>query len=264
LIATEYSFSASAGEIGTREAFLKFIADDAVLFAPNPVNGKKHFEEDKQPRTGLLSWYPCKAFISKSGDMGFSSGPWEWKKNKNDSSASAYGNFCTVWQKQNSGKWKFVFDMGINNDKPITKIEPLAFDTSKKISNPLIKGIKHSKPTELLQLEKQFSTLSFQIGAAATYRKYIDEDSRLLRDGVFPIVGKWNITDYLSQKGLHYQFNPVGGKISSSKDFGFTYGELAVNNSETNSNEKFNYLRIWKKEGNRWIIVSETANKLKS
>lgn len=55
LIAVEYSFSKFAAEVGTRDAFLKFIADDGIIFRPNPVNGKKFLSESK-PSGGLLSW----------------------------------------------------------------------------------------------------------------------------------------------------------------------------------------------------------------
>jgi ketosteroid isomerase-like protein len=263
MIAAEYSFVSSAAELGTRDAFLKFIADDGILLRPNPVNGKKYLEESK-PGSGFLSWYPCKAFVCKAGDMGFTTGPWEWKKNKNDSAALAFGNFCTVWQKQMDGKWKFVFDFGNDNDKPKTIIEPLKVDTSNKMPNSLIRGMHHGKPEELFELDKQFSNLSIQTDALAAYKKFINEDSRLLRDGNYPIIGIWTITDFLSQRGLHYQFNPAGGKISSSKDFGFTYGVLKINNTETNSSENYNYLRVWKKDGKRWVIAVDVAKKIKS
>ena len=41
LITTEKAYAKLAGEKGFREASISVFADDAVIFAPNAVNGKK-------------------------------------------------------------------------------------------------------------------------------------------------------------------------------------------------------------------------------
>ena len=50
-----------------------------------------------------------------SGDMGFTTGPWEAKGDINDEKPSGYGHFVTVWKKQADGSWKFVVDLGISH-----------------------------------------------------------------------------------------------------------------------------------------------------
>lgn len=264
MIATEYSFAATAEKLGTRDAFLNFIADDGILFRPGPLNGKKYLSESK-PSGGLLSWYPSFALVSKAGDLGFTSGPWEWRKNKTDSAALAFGNFCTVWQKEQNGEWKFAIDHGISNEKPAAKPIGLKAEKIKLLSTPSTKGIENKKenPGELLELDKQFATTSSDGNTAATYRKFTNEESRLLRDENFPIIGTKNISEYVATNSGKYKFNPVGGKISSSKDIGFTYGELVVSGKNEKVDEHFNYVHFWKKDGKRWIILIDVANQIK-
>jgi hypothetical protein len=45
LITTEKAYAKLAGEKGFREASISVFADDAVIFAPNAVNGKKFWRE---------------------------------------------------------------------------------------------------------------------------------------------------------------------------------------------------------------------------
>lgn len=262
MLATEYKFAASAAKVGMHDAFLKYISNDGILFKPTPVNGKKYLTENNQPSTGLLSWYPSYAFISKAGDMGLSTGPWEYRKTKKDSSASSYGNFCTIWEKQSNGEWKFAIDCGNDNPKPVEEISALTVDTAK--ANILSKSgsVNNEKPDELIAVDKQINLISSSIGITSIYQKLINEETRLLRDGSHPIIGSISINDYFSKEELKYNFIPAGGKISTSKDFGFTYGELEITNSQNNSSEKFSYVHVWKKAVRGWNLLVDVTNKI--
>ncbi|MEW5844210.1 MAG: nuclear transport factor 2 family protein [Bacteroidota bacterium] len=264
LIKNEYAFSKRAWEVGTRQSFLDFIADDGILFRPTPVNGKQYLTENNKPSSGVLSWYPSRAIVSRDGDLGFTSGPWEWKRDKDDSAAVAFGNFCTVWQRQSNGEWKFVIDFGNSNDKPISKESPLKYkDESSNVDQRLIKGLRRIKSNELILLDKKFSEMTSKIGAANTYDKFTNAESEILRNESYPIVGKSGISGYMNSEKKRYSFKPAGGKISSSKDLGFTFGELTVSNATDNSSEDYYYMRVWEKEKNRWIIVAEVLDKSK-
>ena len=48
LIAAEKAYAKLAGEKGFREASISVFADDAVIFAPHAVNGKKFWREAKK------------------------------------------------------------------------------------------------------------------------------------------------------------------------------------------------------------------------
>src|SRR5215203_4389375 len=106
MVKTEQAFSKMAEEKDTRDAFMAFIAEDGLLFRPGAVNGKKWMLEhpvpssDKKP---LLAWQPSFAGIAEAGDIGFTTGPWEFKSDIKDGKPSGYGHFVTVWKKQPNG-----------------------------------------------------------------------------------------------------------------------------------------------------------------
>jgi len=260
MIETEYSFVSAAGELGMRDAFLKFIADDGIIFRPAPLNGKKFLSEAPN-RAGLLSWYPAHADISGAGDMGFTTGPADLRRDK-DSAAIWFGNFCTVWQKQLNGEWKFEIDIGNQTDKPSVNETPLKYQANGSFSGQLIKGVSRNKPNELFTLDRQFRTISEKLGIAGTYKKFVNDETRILRDGVYPVIGIDQIDHFWRTQNISINFKPLGGKLSLSKDFGFTYGELEMVNNAENGRERFYYMRVYKKDGKHWVIAAEVQSKI--
>ena len=116
MVDTERAFAKMSEDRGVRPAFLEFIADDGILFRPTAVNGKQWFKEHPAPASDkrpLLSWQPTFADISLATDMGYTTGPWQFKADIHDEKPVAWGNFLTVWKKQADNSWKFVIDLGI-------------------------------------------------------------------------------------------------------------------------------------------------------
>src|SRR5262245_50726039 len=64
VVAAEKAFAQRAAEKGTRDAFLTFLADDALVFEPDPVNGKEAWKARQPPPGSLLSWYPVHSEVS--------------------------------------------------------------------------------------------------------------------------------------------------------------------------------------------------------
>ncbi len=259
LIAVEYSFAKSASEIGTRDAFLKFIADDGILFRPNAVNGKKFLEQSAK-KPGLLRWYPVHAEIALAGDMGFTTGPADFR-NEKEGEPVWFGNFCTVWQRQENGEWKFVIDFGNSNNKPEEKAEGLKYSEPDK--KPDARQLKKSNlgVDELIAAEKEFNNAVKNKGVMEAYKKYISAKTKILRNRYLPIIGTKNIMSFLEGESGSMNFAFEGGKISSSADLGFTYGKFEGSDSSGNINVTCNYLRIYKKEGSGWKIAIEALDK---
>lgn len=261
MIRTEYSFAEKASEKGTRDAFLEFIADEGILFRPTSVNGKE-FLTKQNYRPGLLRWYPVFAYMSSSGDMGCTTGPAEFRKDK-DSMAIWFGNFCTVWQLKSDRKWKFLIDAGISNSKPEIELVRLNVNQSSftdSNSNPILDN--QSDKNLILHIDNEFNNMVLTDGIYATYTKFINENSRLLRDGIDPIIGIKKIAEFCNTQSGKFSFIPIDGNRSIAGDFGFVYGTLEINNADSGHNNKYNYLRVWCKEVNKWKILIEVFNPL--
>jgi ketosteroid isomerase-like protein len=130
LIQAEKDFSALSVQKGVNESFVTFFADNAVVLRPGPVNGKKWYQ-DRKPSTGQLSWEPLLSELSAAGDLGYNTGPWEFRENAEDKEPAGHGQFFSFWKKQPDGKWKVVIDHGHDNQKPDQKAEPVTIPAQK-------------------------------------------------------------------------------------------------------------------------------------
>ena len=250
MVLTEQAFSRMAAEKNTRDAFMAYIADDGLLFRPGAVNGKKWMTEhpvppsDKRP---LLAWQPAFAGMARSGDLGFTTGPWESKPDINDEKPSAYGHFVTVWKKQPDGSWKFVVDLGISHPQsggPQTLWQPA------DMKMPSFKPVNVAAATEeLLTRDRKFN-----------FANYASPDVRLYRAGNLPYIGKQAAVAALATTKGQVTWQPIGGDVSRAGDLGYTHGTYEVADDTKNVIERGSYVRIWQKQGGTWRIVMDVTN----
>lgn len=81
-----------------------------------PIVGKTafaaSFNKDNDVKT--ISWNPENTEVARSGELGFSWGNWKFIAKD----TVFYGNYFTVWKKQQDGNWKVALDGGNNTPKP--------------------------------------------------------------------------------------------------------------------------------------------------
>ena len=261
LVETERAFSKTAAAKGIRDSFLAFLADDGVLFRPKPVNGKQ-FLRGRPARPGLLSWEPIFAFVSRAGDMGYDTGPWEFREKGPEDKPVAYGYFVTVWKKQADGTWKFVVDLGTSNPQP-TQTAAAAWqfpaNDGKKEKKAVKKVNVETERAALLSLDSEFSKASVAQGITSAYLSYIADDVRLYREGAFPVTGKEAVRAALSEKQGVMNWQPTKADVSGSGDLGYTYGLYDFKGGS--GSENGNYLRIWRRQANgKWKVVLDLLN----
>lgn len=258
MVKTEQAFSKMAEEKNTRDAFMTFIADDGLLFRPGAVNGKKWMLEhpgppsDKKPdKKPLLAWQPAFAGMAASGDLGFTTGPWEAKADIHDEKPSAYGHFMTVWKKQADGSWKFVVDLGISHPQsggPQSHWEPA--DTSKKEIFKPVDGTSARK--SLLDRDQGYTV--------AEFAAYASPDVRLYRANSLPFIGRDAAAAELAKTNGTIMWHPVSADVSQAGDLGYTHGTYEVSDDTKKVIERGSYVRIWKKQGATWQIVMDVTN----
>jgi len=128
LIATDKEFSRMSVEEGLNAAFIAYAADSVVKVREGnfPITGKDTMTQIylSNPDTGvILKWYPVKAEVAASGDLGYTFGNWEMYLKAKDT--TMYGNYITIWRLQPDGTWKYILDTGNNTPKPNTLIPGL-------------------------------------------------------------------------------------------------------------------------------------------
>lgn len=261
MVLTEQAFSRTAAEKNTRDAFMEFIADDGLLFRPGAVNGKKWMNEhpvppsDKHP---LLAWQPAFAGMSAAGDLGFTTGPWEFKEDVKDEEPAGYGHFVTLWKKQPDGKWRFVVDLGINH--------PMSGGPQRLWQPPEEKPPGKTQRVDvaiarrnLLDWDRSYLQFRTKRGLVKAFMTYASPDVRLYRVGSLPFIGRTISANALESTKGQVSWTTVGGDVSRSGDLGYTYGTYEVTDG-AKVTERGSYVRIWKNAGDQWRIVLDVAN----
>lgn len=262
LVDTERAFARAASEKGIRDSFLAFIAEDGILYKPVPVKGKKWLS-DRPARPGLLTWQPVFADISAAGDLGFTTGPWEFRPNGPEDKPVAFGQFATVWRRQGDGTWKFVNDLGIDHEKPATAPVPWKLSDRFNLTRVEAKVDSAAGEKTILALEAKFSTASQKKGMAIPFADYAAEDVRTLRNGSLPDVGYKEAVAFeaLRTGSRPLSWTPAGAEVSISGDLGYSYGSYELKAADGKQSEVGNYLRVWKKQrGGKWKVVLDVMS----
>lgn len=246
LVRAETDYAKLALEKGFRAASLQVFADDGIMFAPGPVSGKKYWE--KQTEEPLLIWRPVFATAARTGELGYTTGPWELKKARNDAQAQAFGQYVTIWKKGADGTWKVVVDVGVEHLQPMeAPAEVETFLPEFHIFQP------ESVPEKLENTERTFAELLGGDAGAAVMAKASD-DVRILRQGMFPAIGKTAAHLMLSSDHGKTKRVRAGGGMSHSNDLAYDYGEYST--ERTNVTEQGIYLSIWQLDLNGdWKLV---------
>ena len=121
ILQTDRAFSELSKLKGVKDAFIQYAADEVIKPNPNkqPVVGKKALIEsfENSKREFELTWEPLKA--DAHGNIGYTFGNYFLKTKTVDMrDTTFYGNYVSIWKKQNDGTWKYVLDTGNPTPSP--------------------------------------------------------------------------------------------------------------------------------------------------
>lgn len=251
LLETEYAFAEATKNSTIRDGFLKFIAEEGILFRPNPVNGKE-FLANSEAKPGLLLWYPTYSIISSSGDIGVNTGPWEFKQNENDESI-AFGQFVTVWEKQFDNTWKFLIDLGISH--------PKLESTEQGIVNSIVVNVPGDNEQleygDVISIEENFVSDI----AKNNYMKFSNDATMIFRNNKYPIVNQ-EVKEFISTLNANVKWETFGGKASINNDLAYTYGKGSALDDKLQAVYEFYYLHVWVNENNQWKLLVDVVNEI--
>jgi ketosteroid isomerase-like protein len=260
IVEAERKFAAMSVEKGMRAAFIENLADDSVLFHPGPVNGKQWWSA-RPIRPGMLTWQPVFADVARSGEMGYTTGPWEFREKSLEDKPVAFGQFVTVWKRQADGSWKAAVDLGINNPPPVTPAPELKSPADNQPDEKLkLKANVGAGSSVLIKMESDFSKLVARKKTVDALLSYLADDVRLFRMNAFPAVGREAARALLAANHGAMMWQPTKADVSRSGDLGYTYGtyESKIGDSKAESG---NYLRIWKRQADgKWKVVLDLLN----
>lgn len=104
-----------AASDGVPAAFQHFAADDVVMHRRKQLirgkEGMKQYYATQTLQDVKLAWEPSFVDVAACGDMAYTYGPFTFSaRDTSGQMITDTGYFHTVWKKQPSGEWKFVWD----------------------------------------------------------------------------------------------------------------------------------------------------------
>ncbi len=261
LIEAERAFSRTSEAKGIREAFLTYLAPDAVVFRPGPVEGRPIYEKMDPANPAVLTWEPEVAEVAASGELGYTSGPYQVRPGRG-TEPTGFGHYISVWKKQTDGTWRVLLDIGVQHGRPpsLDPRETVVTPAAEFVARPL-------SPADLRDEERAFGVRagSFENEVGKKGRRkalaaFATDDIRVFRPGQFPAVGMraangliragaGGISASSMRRSTTYQ---VG--LAWSGDLAYSYGTSASGKGGAKDDTTAT-LRIWRKDGSgTWRI----------
>ena len=259
MLESETKFVALGQEEGARAASLAYLADDAIMFDPGPVNAKKTWTARAEEDLLSLKWQPAFAAMARSCDLGFTSGPAEWRKNKEDEKPLGYGQYISIWRKQKDGAWKVEVDVGgpVPAAQKVEGLPELFISQAPAATKP----DATSAAKKLRAAEKWFATTARTDSTSAIVGSSNDA-IRVHRDGVFPAFGREAVELMLSVRRGKLNAERMGGAMSEAGDLAYSYGKYTLDWGQ--NTERGHYLQIWQTDpAGAWKLLLDYQSALK-
>lgn len=247
--AAERAFAADGLTYGIRGSFLRHMADDAIMFAPGPVNAKALYEGRPATNEPKLEWWPQHVVIARSGDLGLSTGPAQVNGKRR-------GYYATIWRKGAGGEWKWIYDGGAAADASLAP--PQETPAHKGPVSPI--GAK----SQAIGFEEAKAAEAALIARAATdapnaYRKAFAPDAWLLGPADAGALAANDLQGRLAVRPAAMALAPLGGGASAAGDFVWTYGTATWSGKDA-SPLKAHYMHVWQRRAEGWRLIFETLN----
>jgi ketosteroid isomerase-like protein len=260
LVEAERAFAATAAAEGAREAFLRHAAEDAVIFAPEPVNALDHWRPRPPGRGSTLAWYPSIARASLSGDLGFTTGPYE-TRSATGGEPTGHGWYVTVWRNEGRG-WRFVADLGTPNPAPDSPPPPWT-DPPSIIHLPNPAGAHRDRRAlgALRAADLAFAQAAAERGFGAALSEWAVDEVRLHRPRTPPAEGKVAASALAGTDARRYSAEPREAHVARAGDLGYAVGEYRLADESGNGRHESGwYLRIWMRDGGAWRVLLDVVS----
>lgn len=256
LIEAERSFSRTSGERGVREAFLTWLAPDAVVFRPGPVEGRPVYEKMDPAEPAVLTWEPEFAEVAASGELGYTTGPYTIRPLKG-AEPTGFGHYVSVWRKQPDGTWKVILDIGVQHGHPAataaagTVSSPTAPARSEPVPPEALRDVEYAFGVHAGTFEKEIA----EKGSRRALAGLATDDVRVLRPGLFPAIGSSAAKAIVpADEGKIGRAGAKPPKMSFkvglawSGDIAYSYGTVGPGQPGAPGQEAA-FLKIWRKAG---------------
>ena len=262
LFDAERAFAAASTERGIRASFLEYFAPDGIDFRPDPGSMRARMlarPAPADPLALLLDWSPQAGAVARSGELGFTTGPYSLRNQRDPSKATLYGYFFSVWKREN-GAWRVALDAGVSTPAAAApdSLRIASTDTGASPAWTLPPALRPDRgKAGLLAIEREPRSLDPDAAGAASYFDLLASSVRLLRDDSFAVLGADAVRRTLAAPGRGVRWEALGGSAAESDDLGYTYGRYLRSRGAAEEARGY-YVHVWQRDrSGAWRIAAE-------
>jgi ketosteroid isomerase-like protein len=219
LVDAELAFARMGISRGVREAFLANFADDGIVFEPAPVKLREAWSTRPKPADPLavkLEWAPAQAGISRSHDMGYTTGPSTLTL---PGKPPRHGVFFSVWQRKGTGPWRVVLDAGTTTPGAVD------FAALGAAPRPQFKGRGRISMERRKLLDREANRALGSRGFTPNgYARLVSDGARLHRDDALPVASRSGVAKAAAASFARVSWKPIDARVSAAADMAYTYG----------------------------------------
>jgi hypothetical protein len=235
----ELAFARHAADSGIKKAFLCFLDSNSVVFHQGKVYNGIQFWKQLPANNGLLFWKPAYTGMALAGDMGFSTGPSEFKQAVSDTQVHS-GNYASVWIKNNQGEWKVLADIGVSYRPSLFQQQSTA---------PAFHALSPVTEKKSWQLVEQNFIAQYIKKGTKAWEPFIGQATWFNIQNRHPLHKVAAIMAGVQTIPANLQFDVLGGCMSAAGDMCYAYGTVTYNG------KKENYMRVWGHTKKGWILL---------
>jgi hypothetical protein len=259
MVATERAFAAAAAELGTRNSFLTFFADDAVSLDGGATGAAAKIGRAKDaliaaPPTKLpvlsrLMWQPFAGQISEDGTLGWLTGPYAVLV-LTTKDVTAKGAYFSVWKREADGTYRVWLDEGI----ALPDVWSGASDFRAAAQADV--GSVGAADETIDQAEHAVAS------GGDAWSARLAASVRLHREGVMPMAGRDGIAAWAHTAWTSVHYVVLRNEKAASGDLGVALGGYDATTPA--GAEHGTFVRVWQRDvQSHWRIVFETSKKVK-
>jgi hypothetical protein len=247
MVASERAFAAATAELGVRDGFLAFFAEDSVQINRGPTVTLSQAREglasqplQKLPVPNQLIWEPYTGHVSSDGSMGWLTGAYV-RFNQAQKTTVGQGAYFSVWKRQSNGTWRVWLDEGIQLPQIWQNASPF------RVAPEPDAGTAGSPNEAIADVERSIAN------DPAAWRARLGADVRLHVNGSMPFVGRDAVVAFAAGQ-TQVPCTIVQTETAASNDLG-----VVIAGCNTGGKTSGSLVRVWKRDtGARWRIVFQT------
>ncbi|HWN86652.1 MAG TPA: hypothetical protein VNN99_15920, partial [Vicinamibacterales bacterium] len=265
MVDTERAFAKLALEVGWKQAFLEFFSDSAIGYDGEQVGlAKEQIRTNPDPpKDHQLLWDPRYGDVSRSGELGYLTGPSRNILPSRNNGQPRHGVYASVWKRERDGTFRVVMDIGTTTPRAPTFAERF---TRAPSANRFAGDLDDRTPP--LGTADGVLNSDLKSGAAKAYRGRLAPGVRFHRPQTMPVLGEAAVMRYLATQPRYEQVDSRYAETAQSGDLGYTWGTwsrpLPPARGRSGSPGRFEtgfYARVWVRERTgQWRVVLDVLN----